>query len=114
MSLEVFKTNLKYIYVTRDSFSKDMDAWDPNVGIKKFDGCFYFCSANSTDGLSNNSDNNIGYHLSLKDLGLTKRIPAGSAWLVNTTSGVWERVDQDMYLLNSRGEIIDEEISNVE
>ena len=25
-----------------------MDAWNPNVGIKKFDGCFYFCHCYSS------------------------------------------------------------------
>jgi len=102
----MFKTNLSHIYVTRDSFSRDMDVWDPNIGIKKFDGCCFFCSAKSPDGCMHYGNGNLAYDVSCADLGLTKFIPAGTAWLVDTCSGVWTRIDQTMYLLNVRGDII--------
>jgi len=96
----MFETDLEYIYVTRDSFSDGMDAWDPNVGIKKFKGSQYFCSARSPNGDRKFGVGILAYYLKCKDLGLCRIIPRGTAWLVEVGTGVWERVDQNMALLS--------------
>ena len=101
---DVFKTDLKYIYVTRNSFSSPdyIDIWDPNIGIKKFSGCQYFASAKCNDGHFRDGCLKRAH---MADVGGS--VPVGTAWLVNTISGVWERVDEDMYLLDEyTGEVI--------
>lgn len=93
----MFETDLKYIYVTKNSFKDYICAWDSSVGIKMFDGCHYFASAKRMkSGDGHYWDGNIGLGLTNADVG--GHVPRGTAWLVNTTSGVWERVDQDMML----------------
>ena len=104
--IKVFKTDLEYIYVTRDSYSNYMNIWDPNIGIKKFRGCCYFVSAKCLKSNMNYTEGRLDYCVGTDSLGLTEAIPAGSAWLVHVSSGVWERVDQDMALLNSAGKVV--------
>jgi len=105
---DIFKTDLKYIYVTRNSFSSpnNLNIWDPNIGIKKFSGCQYFTSANHkwcNDG--HFRDGCLKRAATKADVGGS--VPAGTAWLVEVGSGVWERVDEDMYLLDEHtGEVI--------
>ena len=91
----MFKTNLKYIYVTRNSFCRldDINIWDTNVGIMKFDGCVWYGS-----GLDDAYVGCLKYAASRLDVG--GDVPRGTAWLVDTCSGVWVRVDEDMALLD--------------
>jgi len=84
----MFETDLKYIYVTRDSFCDTVDVWDPNIGIKKFKGCCFFASASMRTYIDHNYDKGrLAVYMSEKDIG--GHVPRGTAWLVNTTSGVW-------------------------
>ncbi len=93
----MFITDLEYIYVTRASFSDVIQAWDTNIGIKKFKGCNYFASAKrKRTGDGHYYDGCIGKELTAKDVG--GAVPSGTAWLVHVSSGVWKRVDQGMVL----------------
>ena len=96
----MFKTDLKYIYVTRDSDNACVYVWDTNIGIKKFKGCVWFASAHSTKYGGSKGDFMSGCIGSGYNLDVGGDVPAGTAWLINTSSGLWTRVDQDMALLD--------------
>ena len=111
--MKVFKTDLSHVYVTHDTSSR-LVVWDTNIGIRKEEGCVQFYSAAQYDDgsceeglLREYVDGTIAVAATFRrDFGCEPP-PRGTAWLVNTTTGTWKRVDKDMYLVDSdSGEIL--------
>ncbi len=107
-----FETDLGYVYLCRDTCNR-ITVWDPNIGIRKEQGCVMYYSATQY------GHKNHGLLFSCKGLLLTMyrtrtcreifgAVPReGEAWLVNTSTGVWKRIDEQMHLVKSdTGEII--------